>query len=121
LPGVEVLSYGHVGDGNVHVNALRPVGMEESTFRPALATLTEVINELVDSYGGSISAEHGIGLSKRAALETRLSSVERVLMERIKHAIDPASVMSPGRIFRDATLSDGIATARGAATPSIQE
>jgi len=121
LPGVEVLSYGHVGDGNVHVNALRPAGMDESTFRPALATLTEVINELVDTYGGSISAEHGIGLSKRAALETRLSSVERVLMERIKHAIDPASVMSPGRIFRDATLSDGIATARGAATPSIQE
>jgi FAD/FMN-containing dehydrogenase len=99
LPGLEVLSYGHIGDGNLHVNALPPAHLQGAAFRPWLAPLTERVNEVVDMFGGSISAEHGIGIAKRTALDARLSPVERQLMRAIKDSLDPAGLLSPGRIL----------------------
>jgi len=99
LPGVKPLSYGHVGDGNAHLNALRPDGMDEATFAQWIPRLTLVINEIIDAYGGSISAEHGIGLSKRAAFESRVPAVQRDLIERIRTAFDASSLLSPQRIL----------------------
>jgi FAD/FMN-containing dehydrogenase len=64
-----VLSYGHIGDGNVHVNALPPSDLEQEAFRAWIEPLTASINDVVDAFGECISAEHGIGLTKRAALE----------------------------------------------------
>ncbi|HEY1608630.1 MAG TPA: FAD-binding oxidoreductase [Paraburkholderia sp.] len=99
LPGVKPLSYGHVGDGNAHLNALPPGDMEPAAFAQWIPRLTGVINELIDEFGGSISAEHGIGLSKRAAFDARVPAVERELMARIKAAFDASSLLSPNRIL----------------------
>jgi FAD/FMN-containing dehydrogenase len=99
LPGLLVLSYGHVGDGNVHVNALPPPGMDAAGFRPWLGSLTSRLNDVVDTFGGSISAEHGIGLSKRAALDARLNEVEREIMRAMKRLFDPMQMLSPGRVL----------------------
>jgi len=99
LPGAKPLSYGHVGDGNAHLNVLPPDGIDPTTFADWIPRLTHLINNLVDEYGGSISAEHGIGLSKRAAFEARVPPVQRELMEHIKAAFDPLSLLSPDRIL----------------------
>jgi len=99
LPGAQPLSYGHVGDGNAHLNVLPPPGLDAAAAADWIPRLTGIVNELVDDYGGSISAEHGIGLSKRAAFEARVPAVQRELMERIKTAFDPAALLSPERIL----------------------
>ncbi|WP_205790108.1 FAD-binding oxidoreductase [Microvirga makkahensis] len=99
LPGLNVLSYGHVGDGNVHVNALPPEGLTGSSFQPYLPLLVEKLNEVVDSFDGSISAEHGIGLSKRAALDSRLQGPQRELVRAVKQLLDPTDCLAPGRIL----------------------
>jgi FAD/FMN-containing dehydrogenase len=99
LPGVKVLTYGHVGDGNLHINALPPAHLQGSAFRPWLLPLTRKINEVVDVFGGSISAEHGIGITKRTALEERLAPVDRELIREVKATLDPDGLLSPGRIL----------------------
>jgi FAD/FMN-containing dehydrogenase len=100
LPGLQVVSYGHVGDGNVHVNALRPENMPEEAFRGWIGPLTERVNEVVDRFRGSISAEHGIGLAKRDALDQRLPEASRYVMQAVKTALDPGRLLSPGRILK---------------------
>jgi len=99
LPGAKPLSYGHVGDGNAHINVLPPDGIAPAAFEEWIPRLMDIINDFVDECGGSISAEHGIGLSKRAAFEARVPAVQRDLMEHIKTAFDPSSLLSPGRIL----------------------
>jgi len=108
LPGILVVSYGHVGDGNVHVNALPPQGMAEASFRSWLGPLTEKVNDVVDRFGGSISAEHGIGLSKRAALARRLPEKHRRLMQSIKDVLDPHELLAPGRILASAKSTQSL-------------
>jgi FAD/FMN-containing dehydrogenase len=99
LPGVLVLSYGHIGDGNVHVNAMPPADMQGLAFGSWVPRLTACVNGVVDRYGGSISAEHGIGISKRAALSARLPTTDQDLMRAIKRSMDPSGLLSPGRIL----------------------
>jgi len=108
LPGLLVVSYGHVGDGNVHVNALPPQGMTEASFRSWLGPLTEKVNDVVDRFGGSISAEHGIGLSKREALARRLPEKHRQLMRTIKDVMDPHELLAPGRILASAKFTQSL-------------
>ncbi|WP_035484767.1 FAD-binding oxidoreductase [Geminicoccus roseus] len=93
------LSYGHVGDGNIHLNVLPPSGMDQSRIVPFLKHCEEIVFAELDRLGGSISAEHGIGRKKRAAFLARKSPVQLDLMKRVKAAIDPASLLSPGRIL----------------------
>ena len=95
LPGVRLVTYGHVGDGNLHYNLNAPVGRDDD-LRAAAADLTTAIHEAVAAAGGSISAEHGLGRTKAAAAAAYKSEVEVDLMRAVKRAIDPDGLMNPG-------------------------
>jgi FAD/FMN-containing dehydrogenase len=99
LPAAMPVVYGHVGDGNLHYNVLPPPGLRGAELEAALHRTEELIFAVVDRFGGSISAEHGIGVVKRAPFEQRLRAVDRDLMRAIRLAMDPAGLMSPGRIL----------------------
>lgn len=96
VPDCVCVSYGHIGDGNVHLNVLPPAGLAAAERSNRIHTAKKVINAVLDRYHGSISAEHGIGRLKRADFEERLPDVQRHLLAAIKKAIDPAMVMNPG-------------------------
>lgn len=95
LPDAICVSYGHVGDGNVHLNVLPPAGADEAGIRHVIDQAKQELYALVARYHGSISAEHGIGRDKRSAFEAGLPSVQRKLLERLKLAIDPCLTMNP--------------------------
>ena len=101
IPGVRLVNFGHLGDGNLHYNVQAPEGVDAAQF---LAEKEEAVNTLVyDSvrkYGGSISAEHGVGSLKVDKLEDHKSPVALDLMRAIKRALDPANTMNPGRVLR---------------------
>lgn len=98
-PDFEVLWYGHIGDGNVHLNILKPDAMAIDDFKEHCAAVSETIFDLVHRYQGSISAEHGVGLLKKPYLGYSRSEQEIVLMRTIKRALDPNGVMNPGKLF----------------------
>lgn len=94
FPGALVIAFGHVGDGNVHFNvAARETGADDDFIAQA-APLSRLVYDLVDSFGGSISAEHGIGILKRAELAGR-KPVDVAVMRAIKTALDPKGIMNP--------------------------
>jgi FAD/FMN-containing dehydrogenase len=95
LPGARPLSFGHIGDGNLHLNVLPAPG---ETDWEAYDTQTYA---LVAERGGSISAEHGIGLLKRAHLHHRWGPAELATMRAIKRALDPDGLFNPGKILPD--------------------
>ena len=95
LPGVLLVTYGHVGDGNLHYNLSGPPGDDEA-LRSRAAELTTAIYDAVAAAGGSISAEHGLGRTKAAAAASYKSDVEVDLMRAVKRALDPAGLMNPG-------------------------
>jgi FAD/FMN-containing dehydrogenase len=101
IPGVRLVNFGHLGDGNLHYNVQAPEGGDSVAF---LAQWEEKVNTLVyDSvqrFGGSISAEHGVGSLKLEKLEHHKSPVALQMMRGIKRALDPANVMNPGRVIR---------------------
>jgi FAD/FMN-containing dehydrogenase len=100
FPGVRLVNYGHLGDGNLHYNVQAPQGSDAEEF---LKTQEQPINALVyanvDRYNGSISAEHGIGSLKRDKLAHHKSPVALGLMRSIKAALDPHNLMNPGRVL----------------------
>ncbi|PMR69363.1 FAD-binding oxidoreductase [Halomonas heilongjiangensis] len=98
-PRCEIIAYGHVGDGNLHFNILPPADMAEADKRPHLHDLEERVFTVLDDFGGSLSAEHGIGRTKQAAYLARLSPLERQLAGGIKALFDPRGLMNPGRIL----------------------
>ena len=93
-PEVMVIAFGHVGDGNVHFNVARREPGSDDAFIQRMAPLTAKIYDLVDAHGGSISAEHGVGILKQAELAAR-KPVEVAVMRAIKQALDPNSIMNP--------------------------
>ncbi|WP_224280167.1 FAD-binding oxidoreductase [Nocardioides lacusdianchii] len=95
LPGVRPVTYGHVGDGNLHYNLNAPVGRDDD-LRAAAGDLTTAIHDAVAAAHGSISAEHGLGRSKAAAAAAYKSDVEVDLMRAVKRALDPHDLMNPG-------------------------
>jgi FAD/FMN-containing dehydrogenase len=101
IPGVRLVNFGHLGDGNLHYNVQAPEGADSSRF---LEDWEEKVNALVhDSvrrFEGSISAEHGVGSLKVDMLEQHKSPVALGLMRAIKRALDPANRMNPGRVIR---------------------
>jgi len=99
LPDCLAISYGHVGDGNVHLNVLPPKedGIEERAKKIKLAK--HIIDEVLVRYQGSLSAEHGIGREKLSAVEAQLQPVQRQMLESLKLAIDPEATMNPGCLF----------------------
>lgn len=106
---VEAFTYGHVGDGNLHVNVLPPPDMPEAEIGGFLDRCEDLIYDIVDRMGGSISAEHGIGRKKMEAFLRRIDPTRLELMQKVKATIDPAGVMSPGRILGPAPTETGAA------------
>ena len=98
-PAVRLLTYGHVGDGNLHYNVLMPPGLDPAQAAALIAHCEDLLFQVVDRFAGSISAEHGIGRLKRDHLAERLDPVEADLIHRVKAAMDPTGLMSPGRIL----------------------
>ena len=98
-PGTRVLPFGHMGDGNLHFNLVQPVGAPPGSFLARQSELNHVVHDIVDALGGSISAEHGIGLLKVEEMARYKSSVELDLMRRIKAALDPQGLMNPGKVL----------------------
>ena len=99
LPGYRVLWYGHVGDGNLHMNILKPEAMETSDFEQRCKESSEPIYRLTREFGGSVSAEHGIGLLKRPFLAFSRSDDEIDLMRGIKQVFDPHGILNPGKLL----------------------
>ncbi|HYD89050.1 MAG TPA: FAD-binding oxidoreductase [Vitreimonas sp.] len=92
-PGARIVAFGHMGDGNFHYTAMQPLGMDASAFPGA--ALTQTVNEIATALGGSISAEHGIGVARKADL-VRFKDAESIqLMRTLKRALDPMNVMNP--------------------------
>lgn len=96
LPDCVCVSYGHVGDGNVHLNVLPPNTLDRGEIDARIYKAKNIINDVLDNYRGSMSAEHGIGRLKRPDFEKRLPDVQRQLLSAIKTAIDPSLAMNPG-------------------------
>jgi len=98
-PGFEVLWYGHFGDGNLHMNILKPADMSVAEFETACGRVNPGVFELTRAYHGSISAEHGIGLLKQAWLPYTRSSADIHRMRAIKAVFDPMNIMNPGKLL----------------------
>ena len=98
VPGARVVPFGHVGDGNIHLNVWRPPGMPPEAFIAHWTPLVAALEAVATRLGGSIAAEHGIGESKRGALARARDPIAIDLMRRIKAAIDPQGTMNPGKV-----------------------
>lgn len=98
-PAIRVVAFGHVGDGNVHYNLSQPKDRDPATFLASREALESIVYEVVDRFGGSISAEHGIGQAKRADLRKYRGETELDLMRTIKAALDPHNTMNPGKVI----------------------
>ncbi|WP_041718183.1 FAD-binding oxidoreductase [Alkalilimnicola ehrlichii MLHE-1] len=98
-PRVRLCTFGHVGDGNLHFNLSQPEGEAPEVFLARWDHYNELIHELVTEMGGSIAAEHGVGLLKADALRRHKSPVELDLMRSIKRALDPDQRLNPGKLI----------------------
>jgi FAD/FMN-containing dehydrogenase len=105
FPGARVLAFGHLGDGNLHFNVRAPAAEPPAAETPAAwiadrqAGITALVHDLVAAAGGSISAEHGIGVMKRADLARLGDPARLAAMRAIKRALDPHNIMNPGKIY----------------------
>jgi len=95
VPGARPVAFGHFGDGNIHYNIAQPEGADPAAFLEHWQPVSEAVFDIVDSLGGSISAEHGIGIMKRDDLATRADPVKLALMRKLKSALDPDGLMNP--------------------------
>ena len=101
LPGVRLVNFGHLGDGNLHYNVQAPAGRDAAGFlRDHEAGVNTLVFDSVQRFGGSISAEHGIGSLKLDKLEQHKSPVALQMMRSIKRALDPTNLLNPGRVLR---------------------
>ena len=98
-PDFEVVWFGHIGDGNLHINVLTPDGMGEADFIARCSEVTDLLAAVLERHGGSISAEHGIGLVKKPWLVGTRSAEEIAVMGGIRRVLDPAGIMNPGKLF----------------------
>ena len=98
-PGIRIVTFGHVGDGNLHYNQSKPEASENTAFIAATPAVNRIVHDIVHELGGSISAEHGIGQLKRSELQHYKSSVELEMMRAIKRVFDPKGLMNPGKVL----------------------
>ena len=98
-PGVRLICFGHVGDGNLHFNLSKSDRSSNDDFVQETAAVNRIVHDVVMSLGGSISAEHGIGQLKVDELSHYKDPLELELMRSLKHALDPMGLMNPGKIF----------------------
>ena len=98
-PGARPVPFGHFGDGNIHYNISEPVGLGRQRFLEIGVAINAAVHDLVDELAGSISAEHGIGRSKRQELTRFKSGVELEMMRGIKRVFDPNGILNPGKVL----------------------
>ena len=98
FPGIRVVAFGHVGDGNLHYNLSKPDTQDNSAFIVAQPEVNRIVHDTVHALNGSISAEHGIGQLKREEILRYKSPIEMALMRSLKQAIDPQGLMNPGKV-----------------------
>jgi FAD/FMN-containing dehydrogenase len=98
-PDFEVVWLGHFGDGNLHMNILKPADMDVEVFEQACAEVNAGVFELTREHGGSISAEHGIGILKQPYLGYTRSAADIERMRGIKAVFDPHNIMNPGKLL----------------------
>lgn len=98
-PKIETVLFGHLGDGNIHINLLKPIHMDSEKFREVCKIISKSIFNLVKSFGGSISAEHGIGLTKKPYLNYSRDEAELNYMRGVKRLFDPKNIMNPGKLI----------------------
>jgi len=98
-PGWEICLFGHIGDGNLHVNIMKPDDMEKAEFLARTKQADPTMFELVKKHGGSISAEHGIGLLKKDYLGYSRAPAELELLRALKRAMDPRGILNPGKVI----------------------
>lgn len=98
-PNIEVVWFGHIGDGNMHINILKPADMDSEAFLKQCHKVDDKLFSIIESLGGSISAEHGVGLVKKDYLKYTRSEAEISLMKQIKTVFDPDGIMNPGKMF----------------------
>jgi D-lactate dehydrogenase (cytochrome) len=99
IPGARPLPFGHLGDGNIHYNIAQPVDADKAAFLERWHDVNVVVFDVVLKYGGSISAEHGIGVMKRDLLPTIKDPVAMELMRTLKRTLDPNGILNPGKVL----------------------
>lgn len=98
-PQFDVVWFGHIGDGNLHINVLRPEALANDAFIAQCEHVTKLLAATLQRHGGSISAEHGIGLVKRDYLQSTRSMAEIALMQGVRKVFDPNGILNPGKLF----------------------
>jgi FAD/FMN-containing dehydrogenase len=98
VPNARAVSFGHIGDGNIHFNFSAPIGVDGAVFLARWEEIQRIVHDIVHEFGGSISAEHGIGVQKRDQLVLYKSAVEMDLMRALKRTLDPKNILNPGKV-----------------------
>jgi len=98
-PDLEVVWFGHIGDGNLHLNILKPEDVSVADFQMRCKQVSSEIFTAIQEMGGSVSAEHGVGLLKKDFLHYSRAEEEIAIMRGIKNVFDPDNIMNPGKIF----------------------
>lgn len=98
-PQFDVVWFGHIGDGNLHINVLKPDATPDAEFLTQCEHVTTLLAQVLARFDGSISAEHGIGLVKKGYLDSTRSLPEIALMKAVKRAFDPQGLLNPGKLF----------------------
>ena len=98
-PDFEIIWFGHIGDGNLHLNILKPDDLAKEIFFEQCAKVSTWVFEIVEKYQGSISAEHGVGMTKKAYLKYTRSDAEIDYMRAVKSVFDPNNIMNPGKLI----------------------
>jgi FAD/FMN-containing dehydrogenase len=98
-PDFEIVWYGHIGDGNLHLNILRPVHLSNNDFVAQCSAVSNEVGQLIAKYEGSVSAEHGVGLLKKDYLHYSRSASEISLMRAVKAVFDPNGILNPGKLI----------------------
>jgi FAD/FMN-containing dehydrogenase len=99
FPGVRLVTFGHVGDGNLHYNLTRPQAAGDAEFLAQSSAVHEIVYRHVAALGGSISAEHGIGRAKQGAFLRYKDPVALDVMRAVKGVLDPRNLLNPGRLL----------------------
>ncbi len=97
-PGARIVAFGHMGDGNIHYDVLQPAGMARADFDAREDAIEQAVYDAIDRFEGSISAEHGVGLARRADIARRKQPAEIAMMRAVKAALDPLGIMNPGKM-----------------------
>ncbi len=97
--GARMVTFGHLGDGNLHYNVSAPEGVAPDVFVRNTAAINRIVHDSVARFGGSISAEHGLGQLKRDEIQRYKSPLELELMRKLKSALDPRGIMNPGKVL----------------------